>query len=89
MCTHDGLHCNIYNRILTCYFAVIMARVNHFQKKFVIDFMEKYEKILFGRFSSVSGKNKKERLWNEFVIELNNLGPPKKNAVMWKNVNIV
>lgn len=89
VCLYNGLHCNIFNHIPICYFAVIMPRVNDFQKKYIIDFMEKYEKILFGRFSSVSGKNKKQRLWNEFVAELNNLGPPNKNAVMWKNVNIV
>lgn len=63
-----------------------MARVNQFQKKHIIDFMDKNEKILFGRFSSVSGKNKKEKLWIELVKELNHLGPPNKTAIMWKNV---
>lgn len=65
-----------------------MARVNQFQKKHIIEFMDKNEKILFGRFSSVSGKNKKEKLWIELVTQLNNLGPPNKNATTWKNVNI-
>lgn len=63
-----------------------MARVNEAQKKLLIDFMDKNASILFGKFSSGSGKHRKESLWNELAKSLNELGPPAKNVANWKNV---
>lgn len=48
--------------------------------------METNSSVLFGKFSSSSGKYKKGKLWAELVGEMNKLGPPSKSVTNWKNV---
>lgn len=61
-------------------------RINEKQKEFLVDFMEKNYKFLFGKFATGSGKGSKDEKWVSLSSELNALGPPNKDVSGWKKV---
>lgn len=63
-----------------------MSRITTEQKNIFLDFMTVNQEKLFGRFPSESGKNLKNKLWDELMNLLNDAGPPKKDVEQWKRV---
>lgn len=65
------------------------VKVSQRQKEALIDFMGANFSVLFGKFSSSSGKIVKDKKWNEITNQLNLLGPPTKDIEKWKRVRIL
>lgn len=66
-----------------------MSKVTPRQKELLADFMSEHYIFLFGKFSKSSGKQAKEKKWEEITKLLNDNGPPNKNSEKWKRVRVI
>lgn len=64
-----------------------MTNIKEKQKDILIGFMSVNYVKLFGKFSSEDGNNKKTKLWEDLVEQLNSEGPPIKTIEKWKRVS--
>lgn len=63
-----------------------MSRINQNQKDILLEFMAKNYLSLYGKFSKDCGKDFKEKLWNNLLERVNNVGP-HKTLDQWKRVS--
>lgn len=66
-----------------------MSRINAAQKEILVDFMSTNYESLYGKFSKNNGKELKDMLWARLMERLNEAGPPRKNADLWKRVSFL